>query len=117
MTVAYTASIASAEALLPEVQAFRARFPIFRDKVHLANNAMGAIADTVEIAHRQFLDDRIRYGASWEVAQEKLDRLRQQFATLIGAKANEIAVCFSATQALGVLSTCFNWQAGDCAGL
>lgn len=99
-----------AETLLPEVLAFRKRFPIFRNKVHLANNAMGAVSDVVEQAHRQFLEDRILHGASWEVAQEQHDRLRDRFAELIGAKPGEIAVCYAATQALGVVSTCFDWR-------
>lgn len=109
MTADDTLSI-PVEALLPEVFAFRKRFPIFRHKVHLANNAMGAVSDALEDAHRQFLDDRIAYGATWEVAQEQFDRLRDRFAELIGAKPSEIAVCFAATQALGVIASCFDWR-------
>jgi selenocysteine lyase/cysteine desulfurase len=101
---------ASAESLLPEVLAFRQRFPIFRHKVHLANNAMGAISDVVEVAHRQYLDDRITHGASWEVALEQHDRLRDQFAAMIGAKPGEIALCYAATQSLGVVASCFDWR-------
>ena len=98
------------EALLPEVLAFRSRFPIFRSKVHLANNAMGAISDVVEAAHRQYLDDRIEHGASWELALAQHDRLRDGFAELIGAKPNEIALCYGATQALGVIASCIDWR-------
>jgi kynureninase len=100
---------ASAEALLPEVLAFRSRFPIFRTKTHLANNAMGGVADVVEAAHRQYIDDRNEHGASWEVALAQHHRLRDQFAALIGAKPSEIAVCYAATQALGVIASCFDW--------
>ena len=38
----------SAIDLLPEVLEFRKRFPIFKDKVHLANNAMGGVCDVME---------------------------------------------------------------------
>lgn len=99
-----------AEALLPEVLAFRKRFPIFKDKVHLANNAMGAVCDVMEQAHRDYLDDRIKYGASWEVAIPKHEELRASFADFIGAKQNEIAIAYAATQALGTLTTCFDWK-------
>ncbi len=99
-----------AEALLPEVLAFRKRFPIFKDKVHLANNAMGAVCDVMEQAHRDYLDDRIKYGASWEVAVPKHEELRASFADFIGAKQNEIAIAYAATQALGTLTTCFDWK-------
>lgn len=97
-------------ALLPEVLAFRKRFPIFNDKVHLASNAMGGVSDVMEQAHRDFLDDRIKYGASWEVAIPRQEELRSSFADFIGAKPLEIAVCYSASQTLGTLTTCFDWH-------
>jgi selenocysteine lyase/cysteine desulfurase len=96
--------------LLPEVLEFRKRFPIFKNKIHLANNAMGGICDVTEQAHRDYLDDRIEHGASWEVAIPKHEKLRHSFADFIGAKPNEIAICYAATQALGSLTTCFNWE-------
>ena len=96
--------------LLPEVLAFRKRFPIFKNKVHLANNAMGAICDVTEQAHRDYLDDRIKHGASWEVAVPRQEALRASFAEFIGAKPTEIAVCYGATQALGIVTSCFEWD-------
>ena len=99
-----------AEALLPEVLAFRKRFPIFNNKVHLANNAMGAICDVTQQAHEDYLNDRIEHGASWEVAIPKHEELRASFADFIGAKPNEIAITYAATQALGTLTTCLDWN-------
>ncbi len=100
---------ASAAALLPEVLAFRQHFRIFDHKVHLANNAMGGISDAVEQAHRDYLDERTKHGASWHVAVPKHETLRSSFAEFIGAKPHEIAICYAATQALGVLSSCFDY--------
>ncbi len=107
-----TAENTAAADLLPEVLAFRQRFPIFQDKVHLASNAMGAVSDMMEQAHRDFLDDRNKYGASWEVAIPRQEELRKSFADFIGAKPGEIAICYSASQAMGTLATCFDWY-GD----
>ena len=70
---------------------------------------MGGVSDAMEQAHRDFLDDRIKHGASWEVAIPRQEELRQSFADFIGAKASEIAICYSASQALGTLATCFDW--------
>lgn len=103
-------AISSAAELLPEVLAFRQRFPIFKNKVHLASNAMGAVSDAMEKAHREYLDHRIELGASWEVAIPKQEELRQSFADFIGAKPAEIAIAYSASQAMGTLATCFDWQ-------
>ena len=105
------------DSMLDEVKAFRARFPIFRDKIHLANNAMGAVGDVHEAACRQYLDDRIKYGASWDSALEQHARLRELFAKLIGAKPSEIAVCYGATQAISVIASCYDWKDKDSRGV
>ena len=97
------------ESLLPDVISFRDRFPIFHNKIHLASNAMGAVSDATEEAYRSYLDDRIHYGASWEAALSKQEELRKSFADFINAKPSEIAICYSATQGLGELSTSINW--------
>ena len=95
--------------LLRDVIGFRSRFQIFQDKIHLASNAMGAVSDATEEACRNYLSDRINFGASWEAAIGKQEELRNSFADLINAKPQEVAICYSATQGLGVLSTSIDW--------
>lgn len=97
-------------AMPPEVLAFRARFPIFRERIHLASNSMGAVSDDVIEAQQLFLQERLQYGAPWKQALEKQEALRETFAALIGAAPEEIAICCSATQALGVVASCFDWR-------
>jgi selenocysteine lyase/cysteine desulfurase len=93
-----------------EVAAFRARFPIFRERIHLASNSMGAVSDAVLEAHQVYLEERLRHGASWKYALPRHEALREEFAALIGANLKEIAICCSATQALGVIASCFDWR-------
>ena len=69
--------------LLRDVIGFRSRFPIFQDKIHLASNAMGAVSDATEEACRNYLSDRINFGASWEAAIGKQEELRNSFADLM----------------------------------
>ena len=98
------------EDLFSKVISFRDRFPIFQNKIHLASNAMGAVSDATENAYREYLDDRIRFGASWEAALTKQEELRKSFAEFINAEPQEIAICYSATQGLGVLATSIDWR-------
>jgi selenocysteine lyase/cysteine desulfurase len=93
-----------------EVIAFRRHFPIFRDKMHLASNSMGALSEEVIEAQRLYLDERLRYGTTWRFAMPRHEELRAAFADLIGAKTAEIALCASATQALGAVASCFDWR-------
>ena len=97
------------ESLFSDVIAFRERFPIFQNKIHLASNAMGAVSNATEEAYREYLDDRIHFGASWEAALTKQEELRKSFAEFINAEPQEIAICYSATQGLGVLATSIDW--------
>lgn len=93
-----------------DVPTFRAHFPIFRDRIHLASNSMGALSDVVLLAQQAFEQERLEHGAPWRFALEKHSALRESFASMIGAKPHEIAICSSATQALGVLASCFDWR-------
>lgn len=94
----------------PEVLAFRSRFPIFRDRIHLASNSMGAVGDVLLEAQQAYLAERLEHGVTWRLALPRHEALRASFAALIGAKPHEIAICCSATQALGVVASCFDWR-------
>ena len=89
---------------------FRRRFPIFERRIHLASNSMGALAGAVAQAHEQYLEDRQEHGASWHLAVPRHEELRAAFAELIGAGAHEVALCFSATQALGAVASGLTWR-------
>lgn len=94
----------------PEVLAFRKRFPIFASKIHLASNSMGALSEDVIEAQKLYLDERLEYGTTWRFAMPRHEELRAAFATLIGAKTSEIALCCSATQALGMVTSALDWR-------
>lgn len=93
-----------------EVTAFRARFPIFRDKVHLASNSMGAVSDVVLAAAETCMAERLERGTTWPLAMQRHDALRAVFAKMIGAQLPEVAICCSATQAMGAIASALSWQ-------
>jgi kynureninase len=100
-----TTDIAVPEAVLR----FRRRFDIFERKVHLANNAKGALADVVLAAHEEYLRTWREDGAPWGEWAERHEMLRAAFARLIGAGVHEVAVCPTATVALGSLASAIDW--------
>ncbi|MBV9610786.1 MAG: aminotransferase class V-fold PLP-dependent enzyme [Acidobacteria bacterium] len=93
-----------------EVLQFRKLFPIFRKKVHLCSNSKGALSDTVMRAHQEYLDSWNNDGAPWHTWVGKHEELRAAFASLIGARPHEIAVCPSVSVALGSVASCINWR-------
>ena len=94
-----------------EVLRFRAHFPSIRKgAVHLCNNSMSAVSDAFIAAHTAYVEERLEHGATWHLAMPRHEELKAEFAAMIGARPHEIAVCYTATQALGVLASCFDWK-------
>ena len=105
-------SASATESVPPEVLRFRSRFSIFEHKVHLAANSKGALADTVAAANAEYVESWRSEGAPWGLWVERHEALRRAFAELIGARPEEVALCASATSALGGLASCFDWRRG-----
>src|SRR5437879_1679753 len=93
-----------------EVFAFRKQFPIFENKIHLANNSKGALSQAVILAHQEYLESWKRDGAPWHTWVGKQESLRASFAEMIGAKPHEIAVCPSVSVALYSIASCLDWR-------
>lgn len=93
-----------------EVIAFRRQFPIFKTKIHLANNSKGALSHQVMAAHQEYLTSWLEKGAPWGLWVEKHEALRAAFARLIGAGVHEVAICPSATVGLASVASCFDWR-------
>lgn len=79
---------------------FRDLFPILRKQTYLASCSQGALSTPVREAMGAFLDSWDREGNPWDEWVAEAERLRVEFATLIGAGADEVAITFSASSAL-----------------
>jgi selenocysteine lyase/cysteine desulfurase len=84
---------------------FRSLFPILRDKVYLNSCSQGALAEPVEASLGDFIASWHEQGNPWELWCERMEELRAEFATLIGADADEVAVTFSASTALNAVAS------------
>jgi len=88
----------------------RERFPIFRQKTFINSCSKGALSSEVRLAYQQYLDDWEQLGSPWDVWVGKLERVREQFATLVGASPDEIGVCTSVSAAVSALASAFDFS-------
>lgn len=88
-----------------EPAAFRSLFPILREKVYLNSCSQGALAEPVEASLREFMASWHEQGNPWELWCERMEELRVEFAALIGADTDEVAVTFSASTALNAVAS------------
>ena len=92
------------------VTAFRKQFPIFDEKVYLSSCSQGALARPVEAGVEEFLESWHRYGNPWESWVGRMEELRAEFASLINAQPDEVAVTFSVSSALNSLASALRYD-------
>lgn len=90
----------------------RAKFPIFETKAYINSCSQGALSDEVANAYRRYLADWDEKGAPWELWVEHAERARTEFAGLIGADPDEVAVTTSASAAVSSLASAFDFTEG-----
>ncbi len=75
-----------------EVRAVRSRFPVFRNKIYLNSCSQGALSDAVEDGFREYVASWHEHGSPWDIWVERYEAVRSQFASFIGATADEVAI-------------------------
>jgi selenocysteine lyase/cysteine desulfurase len=91
-------------------RAFRELFPIFDERVYLNSCSQGALGRPVEAALQEFMASWHRHGNPWELWCERMEELRAEFAALINAEPDEVAVTFSASTAVGAIASALDWS-------
>jgi selenocysteine lyase/cysteine desulfurase len=89
---------------------FRKLFPIFDERVYLNSCSQGALGRPVQAALEEFTQSWHRQGNPWELWCERMEELRAEFAALINAEPDEVAVTFSASTAVGALASALDWS-------
>jgi selenocysteine lyase/cysteine desulfurase len=90
--------------------AFRRGFPIFQSRVYLNSCSQGALSDSVEGALQDYIESWHRRGSPWDRWMEVQEELRGEFAALIGAAADEIAISFSASTAIYAIASALDYS-------
>ncbi len=93
-------------------ETYRKEFPIFERKTYFNTCSLGALSTRVRAATQAYVDLWDSYGAAaWYGPWfEELGSLRSDFAKLIGADSEEVALFPSVTAALTAVASCFDYQ-------
>jgi kynureninase len=92
---------------------YRIEFPIFRDKVYLNTCSLGALGDRTRRRLEEFLDVWQARGASawYDVWWAALGELRERYARIIRASADEIALAPSISVAISTVAEALDYRA------
>jgi kynureninase len=93
--------------------AYRAEFPVFERQIYLNTCSLGALCRRSRARVTAYLDEWDRRGAAawYDTWWEDLGRLRQGYAEVIGAAADEIALHASISTATAVLASALDYRA------
>jgi selenocysteine lyase/cysteine desulfurase len=88
-----------------DVDAVRARFPIFERLVYINSCSQGALSDAVRQSYENYLRDWDEQGAPWDYWVERTEAARAAFAGLINAEPDEVAVTTSLSAGVASLAS------------
>lgn len=90
-------------------EAFRARFPGLERTVHLASCSLGARSVDLDQALARMLEDMAGKAAPWDLFEEQVATARQEFAALIGASTDQVAVVPNASVGAYQVASTLEW--------
>ncbi|MFA5989448.1 MAG: aminotransferase class V-fold PLP-dependent enzyme [Sphingomonas sp.] len=96
----------------PDWKALRARFPLLARHGFINSCSYGLLSVDVEAAWQAYIADRHEHGSHWEAWVDRYEALRADFATLLGAQADEIAVTGSASAGINAVASAMRFDEG-----
>jgi selenocysteine lyase/cysteine desulfurase len=93
-----------------EVSAFRKRFPILQEKIYLNSCSQGALSQDVEAAIGGWLQTWHQQGSPWDQWVDQYEAARRQFAALINARSEEVAIVASASAGVNALASALSFS-------
>jgi kynureninase len=96
----------------PELVAYRSEFPILQRKTSMNSCSLGALSTRAMQGINQFMEMWNEWGAhAWyEIWMGEIAKVRQKFATLIGAQMHEVAIAPSVSVALSSIATALDYS-------
>ena len=92
-----------------DVSAFRSQFPILRAKTYLNSCSQGALSRDVEAAIEEWLHSWHQQGSPWDQWVDQYEAGRRQFAALINARPEEVAIVASASAGVNALASALSF--------
>ena len=88
-----------------DILRWRKEFPILQDVVHVANCSQSAQSHRVRNAVNRYLDNWLTVGMDWDYWMEEMNRGKREFAKLINAEPEEIAISSSVSDAVSSIAS------------
>ena len=92
-----------------EVSTFRSKFPILQEKVYLNSCSQGALSRDVETAIGEWLQSWHQQGSPWDLWVDHYEAGRRQFAAMINARPEEVAIVASASAGVNALASALSF--------
>jgi selenocysteine lyase/cysteine desulfurase len=93
-----------------DLEAWRRKFPILREKIHAANCSQAPQSDFTREAAQAYLENWNAMGMDWERWMEEVRLAKAEFAAIIGAAPAEIALATSVSEATAVVASALSFQ-------
>lgn len=96
----------------PELVSYRSEFPILQRKTYMNSCSLGALSTRSMEGLAQFMEMWNEWGAhAWyEIWLGEIARVRQKFATMIGAQLHEVAIAPNVSVALSSIATALDYS-------
>lgn len=111
--LAATAAVRPVTAQASDPLGIRAEFPAASEKLYLNSAYIAPVPRAVAAAGRAFVDAKMERPISLGEMQRAADRVRAQYAALIGASAEEIAFLYSTSEGENIVARGIGLEAGD----
>jgi kynureninase len=95
-----------------ELAEYRAEFPILQRKTYMNSCSLGALSNRAMQGLAQFMETWNEWGAhAWyEIWMGEIAKVREQFASIIGAQPHEVAIAPSVSVALSSIATALDYS-------
>lgn len=93
-----------------DIRRWREEFPILASTIHVGNCSQSAQSKRVRAAINSYLDNWLTVGMDWNYWVEEVGKAKAEFAKLIGADADEIAVTMSVSDAIGGIASAMDYS-------
>lgn len=93
-----------------QISTLRSCFPILREKTYLYNCSQGALCNAAAAGMQAFMDSWRHSDAPWNEWVTEYGAMRAQFASFIGAEADEIAILTSASAGINAIANAIDFS-------
>src|SRR5438876_7162830 len=95
-----------------DLDGWRTRIPLLASCIPLNNCSQAPQSDSTRAAAERFLDSWNRLGMDWDAWIAEVRLAKEEFATLINASTDEIAVTSSVSEATSAIASALDFAGG-----